>query len=187
MSSPPVLLLDACSLINIYATRHGGEILALRAEQCAMVAVAHREANHVRRGGTGPDRDLREPIDWPGLLSNGLLTIIDDASEDEATLYFDLSLDMGGGEAMSGAVAFYRGHSVVTDDAKAIRILSELGIETVSSLELVADWARKQRLSAETLQQIVLDIRLRAKYLPGKNHPLRMWWIAALDAENGPE
>ena len=96
-------------------------------------------------GETRPDSRTREPIEWSALTSSGLIEIISDPTEEEAALYFDLSLELGDGEAMTGAVAYHRGYGVVSDDIKATRLLGEMGIVITSSLEVVANLGRAIR------------------------------------------
>ncbi|MBA3274730.1 MAG: hypothetical protein H0T72_02970 [Chloroflexia bacterium] len=170
------LLLDACALINLYASRHFPQIIGARKERFAIVQNVYREARFVFRGGDGLDSRTREPIDWPTLTS-GMLDLLGDPTETEAALYFDLSLELGDGEAMTGAVAWQRGYGVVSDDRKATRLLGNLGIQVTSSLELVDTWARHDGIEAETLQRVITDIRIRARYIPARSHPYYEWWV----------
>ncbi len=183
MTEDDVLLLDACSLINIFASRHFEEILSIRRERCAIVRNVQREARSLRRGGDGLDSNDRESIDWSAASPLGQLPIINDPSEDESQRYFDLSLELGDGESMTGAIAFYRGYGVVTDDRKATRILGDMGITMTSSIGLVAEWANQQGISRPVLQTIVTDIRVRARYQPPRTHPRYSWWVTALEGE----
>lgn len=179
------LLLDACSLINLYASRHLPHIIGVRSERFGIVQNVYRESRFVFQGGDGPDRQTREPIDWPALTS-GLLDLLGDPTEEEAALYFDLSLELGDGEAMTGAVAYHRGYGVVSDDRKATDLLGELGIEVTSSLALVDHWARQSGIESDALRRVITDIRIRARYMPARSHPHYEWWVASA-GESGPE
>ena len=58
-----VILLDACSLINLYATRRIVEILNSVSMQCVVSDIVLRESLYVRRGSTGEEADERDPIE----------------------------------------------------------------------------------------------------------------------------
>lgn len=170
------LLLDACSLINLYATRRIAAILASYPEQFGVVDIVRQEAGYVFRGGDGPDATEREPIDLGPLEESSLLATLTAESEDELLTYIDLALEMDDGEAMTGAIAIHRGHTVVTDDRKALRVLTARGVACETTLDLIKGWAEEISASRSELQAVLIDIRQRARYLPHRTHPLRTWW-----------
>lgn len=173
-------LLDACSLINLYATRRIAEILTGHPGQFCVVDVARREAGYVFRGGAGPDAAEREAIDLTRLEASGLLATLTAESEEELRTYIDLTLEMDDGEAMTGAIAIHRRFGVITDDRKALRILTERGVPCDTSLNVIKEWIEREHLAVEEVQGILLDIRQRARYLPHRTHPLCSWWDDAL-------
>jgi hypothetical protein len=122
MPEREIALLDACSLINLYATRQIEAILASHPDSFAVVDTVRRESGYVFRGGNGPGATEQEPIDLGPLEAAGLLVALTAVSEAELLTYIDLLLEMGDGEAMTGAVAIHRGLTVVTDDRKALRV-----------------------------------------------------------------
>src|SRR5438132_712100 len=74
---PAEIALDACSLLNLIATRRIGEI----AQAVLAIFVAERraanEVHYIRRGGSGPDALDREAIDLVALETDGFLVIYD--------------------------------------------------------------------------------------------------------------
>ncbi len=181
MPDRETLLLDACSLINLYATRRIGPVLASHPGRFGVVDVARGEAGYVLRGGDGPDATEREPIDLRPLERDGLITTFAAESEDEFLTYIDLSLEMGDGESMTGAIAIHRGLTVVTDDRKALRLLAERGVTCETALALIKRWADQERIEREELQNALIDVRQRARYLPHRTHPLREWWDEVME------
>jgi len=176
MSDREALLLDACSLINLYATRRIAEILAGHPGRFCVVDVARREAGYVLRGGDGPDATEREPLDLEPLERDGLLATLTAESEEELRTYIELTLEMDDGESMTGAIAIHRRFRVVTDDRKALRVLAERGVPCSTSLNLIKGWSEQMDVNAEVLRAVLLDLRQRARYLPHRTHPLRDWW-----------
>jgi hypothetical protein len=86
----PLTLLDACAVVNLYATRCMGDILTAVAGPVAIADVVAREAQFIFRGGAGDDAREREPVDLQPLLDNGLLAVIATDVEEELLTFIDL-------------------------------------------------------------------------------------------------
>jgi hypothetical protein len=156
------------------------DILSGRPERQAIVEEVGRESQFVFRDGNDPNRRIRETVYWDDFISSGLLTLVDDPSEAEAQTFVDLSVVLDDGEAMTGAIAIHRGYGVITDDRKASRILSGLGIVITSSLDLVAEWIEESRIPSEQAATVLLDIRIRARYVPPRTHGRYEWWVSTM-------
>lgn len=173
-----MLLLDACTLINLFASRHEHDILRTQDHPVGIVSVVRRETTYLFKGGAGDDSREREPIDLEPAITSNLLRPITptDAELDD---FVDLTLRFkGDGEAMTIAVALARRWTIVTDDRKAIRLIA--GRTPVrSSLELVRTWSVTSNIAPESLRSALHDIRTRANYVPGVGHPLKRWWDRA--------
>jgi hypothetical protein len=178
--SERLTLLDACAVVNLYATRWMGSILTATGGPFAIVDVVAREAQYVLRGGTGDDAKEREPVDLQPLFSEGLLDKISTENEEELLTFIDLSQELGAGEAMTAALAIHRGCVVVTDDRKAARMLLERKVIVRSSLDLIRVWGKHSSLNQETLRAALVDLRHRGNYDPPRSHPLRGWWDTAM-------
>lgn len=178
---PPLLILDACAVINLYATREMERILVANAGTHTICDVVQNEAQYVRRGGQGQDaRDL-ERIDLDPLLRAGTLTVLSASNEEEFGSFIDMvGLGLHEGEAMSGAIALHRDGIVVTDDRPATARLQQTGVKTTSALELVKRWTEGERVTGDMLADVLVCIRERARYVPAISHPLRNWWDVAL-------
>jgi predicted nucleic acid-binding protein len=180
LSRTPSTLLDACVVVNLYATRWMGPILAANGGSFAVVDVVAREAQYVFRGGSGDDAREREPVDLQSLHVEGKLAVISAEDEEEFLTFIDLSLEVGEGEAMTAALAIHRGCAVVTDDRKATRVLIERGVAVRSSLSLISVWSESAAISSDVLSAALLDLRERGRYEPARGHPLRAWWDQAM-------
>ena len=179
---PRLTLLDACAVVNLYATRRLGSILIASGGPFAVADVVAQEAQFVLRGGTGKDAKEREPVDLQPLLNEGFLDMISTEDEQELLTFIDLSQDLGAGEAMTAALAMHRGCVVVTDDRKAARMLLERKVIVRSSLDLIRVWSEHSALTQETLRAALVDLRHRGNYDPPRSHPLRGWWDATMKA-----
>ncbi len=176
-----VTLLDACAVVNLYATRRMEHILAAIDGPVAVADVVEREAQYVFQGGDGEDAREREAIDLQPWLSQGVLSVIETAHEEELLTFIDLTQELDDGEAITAALAIHRGFTVVTDDRKAVRVLVSRAVTLRSTLDLVKTWADQQSIGSETLRVALTDLRERGNYYPSRNHPLRSWWDTALN------
>lgn len=171
-------LLDACAVINLYATRRMDEILRVLPTRCGIVDAVRREAGHVRRGGDAGDANELEPIALDALVEAGLLVRVS-PTEAELEAFVRLTVQLDDGEAMTMAVALARGATVATDEKKAIAVLAGRR-PVVSSLALVKTWADAVGLDTPSLGTVLRDLRQRGRYTPANSHPLKGWWDAAI-------
>ena len=182
LTNPDVVtLLDACAVINLYATRHRKAIVAAVPTRVGVVDRVQAEAHYVRRGGSGEDSDERETVDLASLIVSGDIQIVTPTQE-ELDRFLALTVQMDDGEAMTGAVALVRGWVVVTDDRKAERILRGQ-IRIRSSLDLIKTWADLKAIDQATIREVLTDLRERGTYFPHRSHPLRTWWDAVLASQ----
>lgn len=180
MPDDEAVLLDACSLIGLFATRRIEAILAARAAQFCIVDVVAGETSYVLKCGDGDDADEREPIDVHALKVSGVVSLLSTTDEDELLTFIDLTQELDEGEAMTGAIAIHRGLKVVTDDRKALRVLTEYGVECETTLDLIKRWFESQAISSAELRVTLFDLRQRARYVPHKQHHLRDWWETSI-------
>lgn len=179
-SARQTTLLDACAVVNLFASRRMAEIVAAVEGPVAIVDVVEREAQFVFRGGAGDDAREREPIDLRPLLAADLVEVIATDVEEELLTFLDFSQEIGQGEAMTAALAIHRSCVVVTDDRKASRVLRSRGVAIRTSLDLVRAWADRHTLDRARLAIALTDLRQRGTYEPPKSHPIRQWWDDAI-------
>jgi hypothetical protein len=134
---------------------------------------------------TGPEQDVRQSkvgIELQPFVNAGLLKIVDIASKAEIELQVNLEAKLDPGEAISGAIAINRNWAIGVDEKKARNLFSREAahIQQLYTLELVKHWIDTQNPSPETILIALKNIRYRAIYKPGRNHPLYDWWITYL-------
>lgn len=128
----------------------------------------------------GDDANDPEPVELAPLIGAGLLQVAHPTPA-ELDAFIDLTLELDDGEAMTAAIAIYRGWAIATDDRAALRLLAGR-VTTISTLELIKQWTDSQSIAPRGLRDVLLAVRERASYLPGRHHALRAWWDTVMDA-----
>jgi len=188
-----LLLLDACCLINLFATGRIDEILtALPYRFAAARYVAEEEVLEIEAvpdGGTGAGTDrmtLRPRI--AGLIETGILSKLEISSGEEQVELVRFAAELDDGEAETLALAWVRGGRVATDDKKAIRVAEEAWASNpagrrapcLRTSELVFEWADLKEIEDAELARILRDVARRASFLPPKSDPHFKRWLALL-------
>jgi predicted nucleic acid-binding protein len=172
MTSPSPVLLDACVVLSLYASRRMEEILRPNEGPFLVAEAVLHEALyvHVNVGGVRE----KEPVELEPLLTAGVLAVVEPESEDELLTLFDLALQLDDGEAMSGAIALHRGYRIATDDGKMIRLLGQR-LTIVGTLDLVRAWVDAEAVPPQSVREVLISIAERG-YIPSRTHPHRPWW-----------
>src|SRR5438552_17812391 len=97
----PLILLDACCLLNLHATRRLEEILTAVQGRFAVAERVAAETLYTRRGGSGDDADEKDPVDMGSLVALGLLEVLPVETPDEAASYVGFAAELDDGEAMT--------------------------------------------------------------------------------------
>lgn len=178
------VILDACGVVNLYASGQFAPILAALANDWYLPAAVERESKTYRQ----PDpADLGElivvPVDLLPAINAGILTRCDCESEEETELYLELAAQIrDDGESMGLAIAKCRGWSVLTDDKKARRIGKELGVSVVATTEVMKRWSEITKPSESELSVVLEAIERFANYRPARGAEYFDWWLAAIKA-----
>ena len=108
-----------------------------------------------------------------GQLSQGLLQVAPEATEEELNTFIDLTINLGDGEAMTAAIALgHRGHTVVTDDRVALRVINQR-VPTMGSLQIIKHWVESDiPCTASPLPNASpVNLRQRGTHFPGLESP----------------
>lgn len=174
------IILDACVVMNLYASGQMEDILSAISETCTVaIYVAKIEALSIYAKSKSDALGEKEVVRLQPLLDKGLLFAVDLESDAERASFLSLSAQrLDDGEAITMAIAKHRDWAVATDDRRAIRIFnSQYGhIQIISTPELIKHWHESKEPRPKVLSQTIFDIELKANYLVGKNHPLYEWW-----------
>lgn len=174
------IILDACVLMNLYASGQIENILSAITERFTVaVYVIEFEALAVYKKSKTETPYDREPIYLQPLIDEGLLLVVDLESDAEKEYLIEFSAQrLDDGEAATMAIANNRNWALATDDRRAIRVLSSnhRNIQIVSTPDLIKHWQECAKPEIDVLYQTIIDIETRANYLVGKSHPLYEWW-----------
>jgi hypothetical protein len=169
-------IVDACCLINLYATGTEDAIL----EACGgfrLSAQVQDEALCVRRiDEDDSTRLVTQDLDLGDAMAAGLIRICRIQAQDELDAFVRFAMELDDGEASCLAIAGSRGWIVATDDRKARRIASENGIALTSTPELIQRWVDATSPSEATVADVLMRIELFAKFRPRRDDPLHDWW-----------
>ncbi len=174
-----LVLLDACCVINLFATHRIEEILRQLPYHFAVTQlVADEEVLSIRSDAGSTERPDREAVSPRELESSGHLRIMDLVTTEEKAEYARFAIDLDDGEASTCALAVVHGAGVAADDRKALRVLerSAAQVPTLQTPELLHEWVRRSRTPSGEVRQALLDIRDRARFYPRRAAPYFSWW-----------
>jgi hypothetical protein len=173
------IILDACCIINIYASGRMGDILASIPRSVTVAAyVRYHEARAVY---TADGSGVQEVIDLNPYVDQGLLHMVDLVTAGENANYINFAASLGDdGEAITGAIAAERDWAIGTDDRAATKFFRQRcpQLQIISSLELLKHWAEATQIRPTELGQALRLVRIRGKYQPHARHLLYAWWQA---------
>lgn len=173
------LILDACVALNLFASgvplSELGDASGVRFLMTSVAAAETLWLDPVEPSGQ------REQIDERGLSARGITLVT--LTEDETTRFVELARDIDDGEAATIAVAIHRGLRIGTDDRKAVRVATSQSspIEVVRTTQLVKQWADSSAADQIRVSEAVRAIHRRASYVPPRDDPHLVWWLAAYE------
>jgi hypothetical protein len=179
------VILNACCLINLYASRYLSSILEAFPVPAIIAAyVYEHEVLRVYGEGFGEEDLISEQIELQPLLDAGLLTMASPFSDAELTSVIDLVSSLKeDGEAFTAALALHRRWAIGIDDPKAAasfrRNVPHLHLLTTPVF--VKHWTEKTDPSPETVRTVLRNIQRYAMYAIPRHHPLYTWWRGYLD------
>lgn len=182
MELSSLYVFDACSLLNLIASRRFVDIAGGTQAQFVVSEQASREVQYLRRGGNGDDADERDTIDLIVLEGQGLLSVARLEAPAELATFVDFAREMDDGEAAACSIAVHRSGVLVTDDRKARRVFSQSfrpALPLLTTAQVIKEWADHASVEAAQLARLLLDVEKRARFRPNQSDPLRAWWNSA--------
>ncbi|MGL4464628.1 MAG: hypothetical protein ACRC1K_20950 [Planctomycetia bacterium] len=177
----PAVILDACGILNLYASGRFAAILAALRYDWRLPAAVERESRQYRQPDPAdPEKLVVSPIDLKPAIDGRLLTRCDCEGDEETALYVELAARIGDGESMGLAVAKHRVWLVLTDDKKARRIAKELGVPVLSTTGVMKEWAETVRPAPDELSVVLEAIERFANFRPSRTAEQYDWWTASI-------
>ena len=78
------------------------------------------------------------------------------------------------------AIAVSRGWTLATDDGKALRIAGERGIATITTPEILVNWAEGTSAPPARIGEALREIEERARFVAPRRSPHAEWWMRHL-------
>lgn len=175
------VILDACCIINLYASGHMQTILESIPKQVAVAAYI-RDVEALRIY-SGPDEDVKketELINLQPFVDSNLLQVVALENEPEENTFVNFSaiaaLDTG--EVITAAIAVHRSWSLGTDDKSAISFFMRKvpQLHLISTPDILKHWVDTTHPQLAVVSIMLRNIRNRARYEPHHKHHLYRWW-----------
>ncbi len=182
------IILDACCIINLYASGHMQNILESIPIPVAVAAYVHDMESH--RIYSGPDEDVMKEtklINLEPFVHMKLLQVVslENEFEEITAVNFSTAAALDTGEAITAAIAIHRSWTIATDDKAAIsffmRKIPELHV--ISTLDMLKHWVDSSHPEKAVISIMLRNIRNRARYEPHAKHHLYEWWRSYRESE----
>jgi len=178
--SQDCIILDACCVINLYASGQMGNILQSISKSVVVAAYVRDEEALRIFGGFGEDATRKyERIDLQPFIDGGSLIVVSPDTEAENITFVNFAAVIGGdGEAITGAIALHRNWSIGTDDRKAISFFAQNTpqLQIITTPELIKYWVDTTNPPLDVIRVTLQKIRTKARYEPDLKHTLYDWW-----------
>jgi hypothetical protein len=170
-------VLDACCVIDLYASGAMEDILGACGRRHLIPAIALDEAAYVLRDDPeAPGRLVRSAIDLRPAVRAGLIAPCEPEGGAELDLFVRLAAHLDDAEACCVALGVSRRLRVATDDRKAGRIAGSLGGAVITTPELLELWSRRASPSRKPLAAAIGRIERYGRFVPPSASPLAAWW-----------
>ncbi|HEX9971564.1 MAG TPA: hypothetical protein VGD14_05800 [bacterium] len=183
--SEPTAIIDACSLINFYASTFLESILKNMPLNFYIVEQVKNESLYIRTPAESERGFDYEPINLDQHFKSDLLKVVSLEADSEKSLFINLADQLDDGEAATLALAISRKMQVITDDKKAIRIIIQdfPAIHYLTTLDIIKEWSKRNLIETKELKKALHNILIHANYLPPKKHHLFNWWKSILESD----
>jgi predicted nucleic acid-binding protein len=177
---PPLILLDTCCLLNLYASGIFKDILELYPKQFAVVDyILEKEALFIRKNKD--DIEEFEKIDLEPYIASQQIKVLS-INNMELETYIDYASELDDGEAITIALAIHRYGIVATDDHKALKIISQiLSLRAMSTLEFIKHWSNANKKPINEIRDTLINMLEGANYYPGDRDSLFEWWKSIIN------
>lgn len=177
--------LDFCTLLNLYCGWGGIQELKSFGSSWSISNTAFEEFTYARAfDANGSVQNIG--VDRAALLRQYSLNVHTLNGAGELATFLDLSQIVDDGEAASLAIAAHRSLIFVSDDSPALRAALTLNVQTVSTPDLLIEWAGSDPSRNNQLPVIVKTIGILAKFAPAKSSQHRSWWSHMLGLSGAP-
>jgi len=171
------VILDACCVLNFFASGNFLEILKAIPTSVAVTEVVRKQ--ELKTFQRLEDEENEGAIQLETAIRHGLIEIVDFESEKEEETFVNYAFELGDdGESATGAIAVHRGWAIATDDKKATSFFRQDAphLQIISTLDCIKYWSEVTNLDRAKLHIVLKNIRVKGRYMPPRNHLLFTWW-----------
>ena len=170
--------IDACPIINLYATGRLEEIIRALGLKVHVTPRVLAETKFVYQRHL-LERGNEIPVNLEPLFFNGSLVSASPLTNEENTEFLNLAMLIDDGEAEVMAAAIARGGGVITDDGKTLKKMPLLhpSLKMLTTITLVKRWALQVGLTPVQIREVLLDIQIGGNFDPPRSEPERAWWL----------
>jgi predicted nucleic acid-binding protein len=173
----PDRIIDTCCLVNVFASGCAIDILQALGPEIFVPDLVRNESLFIRKeDDQDPSVLVPEAIDLSDAIAQGTIQECRLESVQEFNEFVRLASILDDGEAICIALAKCRTWTVATDDLKALRVARAEGVQTITTPEIVKNWADSCSIVACKLSSVVQKVERFARFAPRKNAILRQWW-----------
>jgi hypothetical protein len=176
MPSRPVVILDACVLINLLASGRAQDIMTDSRYQFGICSVVKNESIYLRAtDSNAPPEEVKLDLH----VESDSLVVYELSGDAEKELYIDFAAELDDGEAMSLALAHARGFAMASDDRKARRVfIGEVPDpkRLLSTSQILKEWSEIAGLDPAELKQVLFEVSRRGRFYPNSGDNYFEWW-----------
>jgi hypothetical protein len=177
-----LVVIDACSMLNLLATRLELEIVRACDLQLVISAHAHGEALYLHAPPDADGARGKYPASTERLRAAGRLEVRPIGGDSLIDAFVACAALLRDEDASGVALAGVLGAPLVTDDAKERRVARQLfpRMVVVSTLELLHDAVLRLDLTEAALLRVASDLRWRGNFAPPRKDPRAAWYVELL-------
>lgn len=175
------LVSDACTLINLIATRRAPDILRAAGVSFVTPAIVAAQVKRLEGPLDEEGNPTSEVIDLSELKNARLLTV-EEFPDSVIPIFVACAERVRDADAACIALAAAKSVGLVTDDGKLRRVARSAvnDIELLWTLQIVRTGVEALTLNQRDLRALALDMRTRARFAPPRNDPDAPWMTALL-------
>lgn len=172
-----VTVLDTCCLINLYASQRPQAIIQAVFKEAIIPKQVSGEGLFIRQPwDDDPKILIPVEINLDALVADAIIKVSDLEHDGELERFVQLATILDDGEAVCVAIASLRGLSLATDDRKAIAIAGDLGIDVLTTPEILMNWIDVASPEPKEITKVIENIERYGRFRPHHTSDYAKWW-----------
>ncbi len=170
------IVIDTCCLINIYASQRSRALIQTVFGKAFIPKQVAGESLFIRQpADDDPEQLVPVEINVEELVECAAIEVVD-FTEAELERFIQLAALLDDGEAACLTIASLRGLLLATDDRKAIAVANDLGVEVLTTPEILMNWISKMSPKAMEIAEVINNIEHFGRFRPHHTSTYAKWW-----------